>query len=90
MQQYSSVFTVERGVPSVCPPGCTRGARGRRPRAETRCWVWCRDTTAREAVIRSCSEVSRSAGTWRQTLELSMNLREVFTVLSLLRHYAKH
>ena len=90
MQQYSSVFTVERGVPSVCPPGCTRGARGSRPRAETRCWVWCRDTTAREAVIRSCSEVSRSAGTWRQTLELSMNLREVFKVLSLLRHYAKH
>ena len=69
--------TVERGVPSVCPPGWRRGARGRRPRAETRCWVWCRDTTAREAAIRSCSEDSRSAGTWRHTLELSMNLREV-------------
>ena len=82
--------TVESGVPSVCPPGWRRGARGSRPRAETRCWVWCRDTTAREAAIRSCSEVSRSAGTWRRTLELSVNLREVFTVLSLLRHYAKH
>ena len=70
MQQTSSVPTVERGVPSVCPPGWRRGARGRRPRADTRCWVWCRDTTAREAAIRSCSEDSRSAGTWGQTLAI--------------------
>ena len=47
--------TVDRGVPSP-PPGASRGAMVRRPRADMRCEVWVEARTESEAVILSWTE----------------------------------